>query len=81
MDDSAANESWICPHLTVSLTISNDGGLANTINSGGGEKIKFPQNEVLCKLLITAKDDCNLVRLPIGTRINLNGLGNGGEGK
>lgn len=41
MDDAVTNESWICPHLTVSLTISNDGSLANTINTGA-EKNKIP---------------------------------------
>lgn len=43
MDDAAANESWICPHLTVSLTISNDTSLANTINSKAGENKIPPQ--------------------------------------
>lgn len=52
MDDAVANESWICPHLTVFLTISNDGSLANTINNGT-DKNTIPQNKVLCKLLIT----------------------------
>ena len=37
MDDAVDNESWICPHLTVFLTISNGGSLANTINTGAGE--------------------------------------------
>lgn len=41
MDGTAANESWICPHLTVSVTISNDGSLANTINTGAEEN-KIP---------------------------------------
>lgn len=41
MDDSVANESWICPHLTVFLTISNEGSLANTINTGAEEN-KIP---------------------------------------
>lgn len=41
MDGAAANESWICPHLTVSVTISNDGSLANTINTGTEEN-KIP---------------------------------------
>ncbi len=38
MDDAVANESWICPHLNVSLTISNDGSLANTINTVAEKK-------------------------------------------
>lgn len=41
MDDSVANESWICPHLTVCLTISNGGSLANTISTGTEEN-KIP---------------------------------------
>lgn len=41
MDDAVANENWICPHLTVVLTISNGGSLANTINTGAG-KNKIP---------------------------------------
>lgn len=41
MDGAVANESWICSHLTVFLTISNDGSLANTINTGA-EKNKIP---------------------------------------
>lgn len=41
MDGTVANESWICPHLTVSVTISNDGSLANTINTGAEEN-KIP---------------------------------------
>lgn len=41
MDGAVANESWICPHLTVSVTISNDGSLANTINTGAEEN-KIP---------------------------------------
>ena len=41
MDDVIANENWICPHLTVFLTITNDGSLANTINTGAEEN-KIP---------------------------------------
>lgn len=41
MDDAAANESWICPNVTVFLTISNDSSLANTINTGA-EQNKIP---------------------------------------
>lgn len=41
MDDVVANESWICPHLTVSLTITNGRSLANTINTGTEEN-KIP---------------------------------------
>lgn len=41
MDDAVTNESWICPHLTVVLTISNGRSLANTINTGA-EKNKIP---------------------------------------
>lgn len=43
MDDAGANESWICPHSTVALTISNDGSLANTINTGGAGENKIPR--------------------------------------
>lgn len=41
MDGAAANENWICARLTVFLTISNDGSLANTINTGTEEN-KIP---------------------------------------
>lgn len=41
MDDAVTNESWICPHLTVSLTITNGRSLANTINTGA-EQNKIP---------------------------------------
>lgn len=41
MDVAVDNESWICPRLTVFLTISNDGSLANTINTGAEEN-KIP---------------------------------------
>lgn len=41
MDDADANQSWIDPHLTVSLMITNGHSLANTINTGEEEN-KIP---------------------------------------